>query len=97
MKVSKEKALQLAMKFKINLNVIPFDEWKFGLEDELKEHGYRTNKKVLTNITNNNLNTIAKIVIAHLQYDPMMYYYLQKLDKQRDKYWKNKKKPNIFL
>ena len=61
MKINKQKALQLAKDFNINLNIVPFDEWQEGLNIEL-EHGKQVSK--LTNLTNDNLQITAKIAIA---------------------------------
>jgi hypothetical protein len=93
MKITKSLALNLSKKYNINLDIIPFDEWKFGLEVEL-EHGSKISK--ITNITNNDSDITAKIVIAHLIEDPRYYKYLKSMELKREKYWENKKKPTIF-
>ena len=93
MKINKQKALQLAKDFNINLNIVPFDEWQEGLNIEL-EHGKQVSK--LTNLTNANLQITAKIAIAHLIEDPRYYKYLIQMEKKREKYWLNKIKPKIF-
>ncbi len=94
MKITKTVAKQLAKKFKINLDIIPFDEWHTGLNIEL-EHGQ--NLSILTNITNNNIQLTAKIAIAHLIEDPRYYKYLSKMEQKREIYWKKHNKPNIFI
>lgn len=94
MKITKDQAKKLGEKFKINFKIINFDEWIFGLNIEL-EHGKYFGKT--TNITNNNLNLTAKIVIAHLLEFPNYYYYLKKMEERGEKYWKDKNKPNIFI
>jgi hypothetical protein len=93
-KISKLNAEKLAKKYKINLDIISIDVWKFGLEVEL-EHGKKISK--LTNITNDNLDMTSKIVISHLIEDPRYYRYLKQMETKREKYWEKKKKPNIFL
>jgi hypothetical protein len=96
--INKKTAFKLAKKFNINLDVVPFTEWHIGLNIEL-EHGKKYNKyskKYNLNITNNNHKKTASIVIAHLLEDPRYYYFLHNQETQRDKYWKNKIKPNIF-
>lgn len=93
-KISKLNAEKLAKKYKINLDVIPFDEWKFGLEVEL-EHGKKISK--LTNITNDNLDLTSRVVIAHILEFPNYYKHLKKMEEKLDKYWEKKNKPNIFL
>lgn len=94
MKINIKQAEKLAKHYKINLDLINFDEWHYGLNVEL-EHGKKFG--LITNITNNNLNITAKIVIAHLIEFPDYYKRLLKLETAADKYWSTKKKPNIFL
>lgn len=94
MKITKKQAENLAYIFKINLNIINFDEWHYGLNVEL-EHGSKIS--ALTNITHDNLSLTSKIAIAHLTEDPKYYKRLKKMEDQAEKYWKNKNKPNIFL
>lgn len=93
MKITKSQAIKLAKKYKINLDVIDINEWHYGLNVEL-EHGSKFG--IFTNITNNNLSTTAKIVIAHLTEFPDYYKRLLKLETQADKYWSSRNKPNIF-
>lgn len=94
MKITKQIALKLAKEFNLNLVIIPFDEWKDGLNIEL-EHGKKVSK--LTNLTNDNLKMTAKIALAHLIEDPRYYKYLIQMEQKRKKYWLKKNKPNIFL
>lgn len=92
--INKIDALKLAKLFDINLYIIPFEQWHYGLNVEL-EHGTKYGK--LTNITNDNKIITGKIVIAHLLEDPMYYKRLKKMEQTGIAYWKNKKKPNIFI
>jgi hypothetical protein len=94
MKITKQIAIKLAKEFHLNLDIVPFDEWKDGLNIEL-EHGKKINK--LTNLTNDNLKITAKIALAHLIEDPRYYKYLVLMEQKRDKYWSTRNKPNIFL
>lgn len=94
MKINKKEAIRLAKKYKINLDIIPIEEWQYGLNVEL-EHGSKLSK--LTNITKDNHDIISKIVIAHILESPRYYRFLKKLEEREDKYWSSKKKPNIFL
>ena len=94
MKINKTTSIKLAKKYKINLDIIDIDEWHYGLNVEL-EHGSKLGK--LTNITNNSLDMTCKIAISHLIESPRYYRFLRKLEEREDKYWSNKKKPNIFL
>ena len=93
MKISKCLAKELAQQFKINLNVIPFKLWLYGLNVEL-EHGTKFGS--VTNITNDNPEMTARIVIAHLIEFPDYYKRLKKLESKADEYWEFKEKPNIF-
>ncbi len=93
MKITNTIAKKLATDFNLNLNVVPFDEWKDGLNIEL-EHGKKINK--ITNITNNNLKMTAKIALAHLIEDPRYYKFLIQMEKKREVYWSIRNKPNIF-
>lgn len=94
MKINKATSIKLAKKYKINLDIINIDEWHYGLNVEL-EHGSKLGK--LTNITCNNLDMTCKIALVHLKESPRYYRFLKKLEDKEDKYWENKKKPNIFL
>jgi hypothetical protein len=94
MKITNTIAKKLAKEFKLNLDIVPFDEWKDGLNVEL-EHGKKLSK--LTNITNDDLYMTSKIVLAHLIEDPRYYKFLMQMEIKREKYWDKKKKPNIFL
>jgi len=85
--ITLKQAYDIAKEFKINLQVISLYEFHTGLNIEL-EH---------KNITNNDLNLTAKIVISHLQEFPDYYKRLIKMEKQAKKYWSNKIKPNIFI
>jgi hypothetical protein len=94
MKITSKVAMKLGNKFGINFTIVPFDEWKTGLNIEL-EHGSKLSK--ITNVTNDSITKSAQIAIAHLIEDPRYYYHLKKLEDKRETYWKNKKKPSIFL
>lgn len=94
MRITIKEAEYLAYKFKINLDVVNFEEWHYGLNVEL-EHGSKLGN--IANITNNNLILTSKIAIAHLLEDPKYYYRLKKMEAAAEKYWSSKKKPNIFL
>ena len=94
MKINKSTSIKLAKKYKINLDIIDIDEWHYGLNVEL-EHGSKLGK--LTNIIKDNFDLISRIAIAHLIESPRYYRFLKKLEEREDKYWSNKKKPNIFV
>jgi hypothetical protein len=93
-KITKKVAKQLGEKYNIDFKVVPFNEYLIGLNNEL-EHGTKFGK--MTNISNDNLDITAKIVLAHLLEDPRYYYYLEKMEIKREKYWSIHKKPSIFI
>ena len=92
--VSKTKALQIAKRLKINLDIITPEQWKKALETE-QEHGSKLTNK--TNITHDSLLLTGLIAMAHLIEDPQYYIRLDKLEEESKKYWKGKRKPNIFI
>lgn len=93
MYIKKNQAKKLGKYFDIDFEIVSFDEWHYGLNVEL-EHGHKLGS--LTNITNNSLKITARIVIAHLLEDHRYYFFLRKMEDKREKYWRNKVKPNIF-
>jgi hypothetical protein len=93
MKITKNIAKKLAKEYNLNLDIVPLEEWIDGLNIEL-EHGKKVSK--LTNITHDDIYMTSKIALAHLIEDPRYYKYLVQMEQKREKYWKNKKKPNIF-
>lgn len=92
MKISEKSALKLAKKYHVDLNVVPFKIWQYGLNVEL-EHGTR-NKK--TNITKDDIYVTAKIALAHLIEFPDYYQRLYKLESNAEKYWSTRKKPSVL-
>ena len=94
MKINKVEAVKLAKKYKINLDIIPIEEWQYGLNVEL-EHGTKLSK--LTNITKNNKNITSLITIAHIIEFPQYYKHLKKMEEKLEKYWSKREKPDIFL
>lgn len=94
MKISKQLAKATGKRYNINFNVIDEDEWHYGLNVEL-EHGSKLG--LLTNITNNNIDLTARIVIAHLLESPDYYRRLKKMEEQMEHQWIHKRKPKIFL
>lgn len=93
MKVTKIQAERIGKKLGVDFDIIDVETLQAGMNVEL-EHG-----KVfsLTNITNNNLELTAKIALAHLHEYPNYYKELEKMEDKLKKYWKGKRKPNIFL
>jgi hypothetical protein len=93
MKISKASAKRIGDKLGINWDIISVETMQLGMEIEL-EHGYINMR---TNVTDNDLTKTAKIALAHLAEYPDYYERLEKMEQQAEKYWHNKKKPNIFL
>ncbi len=93
MRITKAQARRLAKDFDIDLEVVSFESWHFGLNVEL-EHGRKFGK--LTNITNNSTKLSAKIAIAHLMEFPDYYSRLRKMEDRAEEYWSRRKTPNIF-
>lgn len=91
--ITKTKALALAKKIHLDLDVVGIDQWQKGLNTEL-EHGSKLGKQ--TNITKNSNIITAMIALAHLIEDPQYYYRLEKMENESKKYWKNKKKPKVI-
>jgi len=90
---SKKSAIEYAHKFKIDLTVVPIEEFHIGLNIE-REHTGIISKN--TNVTGNNPDNVVKIALAHLIEDPRYYYYLAKQEARREKYWSARHKPSIF-
>ena len=94
MKITKTQAEVLGKKFKINFEVVCFDEWHYGLNIEL-EHGKKFG--TIVNITNDNLIMTAKIAIAHLMEFPDYYKRLYKMEQNANKFWSKRHRRNIFI
>jgi DNA-directed RNA polymerase alpha subunit len=63
------------------------EQFRIGLGVEL-EHG-KINP--VTNVTNDDLIMTAKIALAHLSEIPDYYDRLEKMEREADEFWKNKK------
>lgn len=81
-KITKKQALALAKQFDINLETVGIQEWQYGLNVEL-EHGSKLGP--LTNVTKDDLQMTAKIVIAHLMEDVDYYKYLKIMETELEK------------
>lgn len=91
---TKKAAIEYAKKFNIDLNIVPIDEFHAGINIE-REHSGIVSKE--TNVVGNNPDNVIKIALAHLIEDPRYYFYLQKQETKREKYWMTRNKPSIFL
>ena len=65
------------------------EQFRMGMDVEL-EHGSRDSQ---TNVTDNDAMVTAKIALAHLNEFPDYYTRLEKLEKEAEAYWQNKKSP----
>jgi hypothetical protein len=93
MKFTLKEAKAIGDKFNINWRTIPLKEWRYALHVEL-EHGSMFGKKA--NVTKDDIRKTAMIALAHYMEFPDYYKRLSKMEERAEKYWKNKKKPNIF-
>ena len=86
---TKEEALKIAKFLTLDFNKEKFDLAEFfkGVNVEL-EHGTRFPR---ANVTNNDPVLTGKIALAHLLEFPDYYTRLEKLEKEANKYWSNKK------
>lgn len=92
-KITLNEAKTIGNKLKINFKVIPLNEFRDAMQIEL-EHG-KHNKQ--TNVTANNLLMTGKIALSHILEYKDYYVRLFKMEEQANKYWANKKKPNVIL
>lgn len=85
--VTREEAIEIAKKLKINFSKEKFDLSDFvkGINVEL-EHGKKSPK---TNVTNDDLILTGKIALAHLNEFPDYYIRLAKLEEEAKKKWEN--------
>jgi hypothetical protein len=85
-KITKTQARQLGKEHNINFDVVPFEEWHYGLNVELEHQ----------NLTHGSLEKTVIIALAHLNEFPDYYKFLYKLEAGREKYWSKREKPSIF-
>lgn len=81
-----DKVKKIAKKLNIKFIKFNINQFKYGMNVE-SEHG-KKNKK--TNVTNDDPITTAKITLAHLNEFPDYYIRLKKMEKDANKFWKNK-------
>lgn len=82
-----EEAKKIGEKLGIDWSRFDVEQFRKGMEVEL-EHGLVNSQ---TNVTNNDSLMTGKIALAHLNEFPDYYVRLEKLEKEADAYWKNKK------
>lgn len=83
MKFNNKQAQLLASKYQLNLDVVPLNVFKYALNVEL-EHGTKFN---ISNITNDDPDLTAKIVLAHIQEFPNYYQRLKQMERKLKKEW----------
>ncbi len=81
------EAKEIGDKMGIKWDTFNIEQFRMGLDVEL-EHGTRT---MITNVTDDDPLKTGKIAYAHLLEFPDYYDRLDKLEKDADAYWKNKK------
>jgi len=84
---SQEEAKKIGEQLGINWSKFDVDQFKRGMDIEL-EHGMRDPK---TNVSNDDPLTTGKIALAHLNEFPDYYDRLEKLEKEAEDFWENKK------
>ncbi len=89
-KFLKEEAKKIGKLLGIRWNKFDVEQFRKGMNVEL-EHGKRNS---LTNVTNDNAIMTGKIALAHLNEFSDYYKRLEKLEKEAEKFWKNKKEKN---
>lgn len=82
-----EEAKRIGQQLGIKWKEFNVEQFRKGMDVEL-EHGTRTKK---TNVTNDDSLMTGKIALAHLLEFPDYYTRLARLEKNAEKYWKNKK------
>ena len=88
----KQSIKDLAEEYNVNTKVVSLNDLIIGFKIEL-EHGYVS---PLTNVTNDDIHKTFQIALAHLQEYPDYYKRLQKMEKQAEKYWSTRNKPDIY-
>ena len=86
-KFTDEEAKQIGEQLGIIWDKWDVEQFRKGMDVEL-EHGKIDEN---TNVTDDNSLMTGKIALAHLNEIPDYYTRLEKLEKEGDAYWKNKK------
>lgn len=85
---TQEQALKFGGEIGIDWVSFDIEQFRMGMDVEL-EHGSRS---PVTNVTNNDPITTAKIALAHLNEFPDYYTRLEKMENEAEAYWKHHKK-----
>ena len=84
---SEEQAKEIGEKLDIKWDKFDVEQFRMGMDVEL-EHGTENS---VTNVTGDNILTTGKIALAHLNEFPDYYTRLDKMEKEAEDFWKNKK------
>jgi hypothetical protein len=90
---TKADAVAYAKKYHLNLKVVPLEEFHAGINIE-REHGEP--RGGITDVVKGKRDLVVCIALRHLIEDPRYYYFLEKQEARREKYWSSRKKPSIF-
>ncbi|SDI41210.1 MULTISPECIES: DUF5661 family protein [Proteiniclasticum] len=85
-KFTVEEAREYGERLGIDWKRFDVEEFRVGMDVEL-EHGRADD---LTNVTNDDPLTTAKIALAHLNEFPDYYTRLMKMEKEAEAYWEGK-------
>ena len=85
-KFTVEEAREYGERLGIDWKRFDVEEFRVGMDVEL-EHGRAYD---LTNVTNDDPLTTAKIALAHLNEFPDYYTRLMKMEKEAEAYWEGK-------
>lgn len=83
---SSEQARGWGEKLGVDWKAFDVEQFRMGMDVEL-EHGKRD---PLTNVTNDDPLTTAKIALAHLKEFPDYYTRLDKMEEEAKAFWKSK-------
>jgi hypothetical protein len=86
--VQEEEAQIIGDTLGITWDRFDVDQFRRGMDVEL-EHGARDPH---TNVTNDDLITTGKIALAHLNEFPDYYDRLEKMEREAEEYWEEKKR-----
>jgi hypothetical protein len=81
-----EQAKEYGEKLGIDWSKYDVEQFRSGMDVEL-EHGKRD---TLTNVTNDDALTTAKIALAHLNEFPDYYTRLEKMEQEAEAFWEGK-------
>ena len=84
---STAEAQDLGRQIGVDWERIPLEEFRRGLSVEL-EHGAHDPQ---TNVTNDDVVVTAKIALAHLKEFPDYYTRLEKMEREADAHWAQKR------